>query len=154
MSIKDINLNQISPIIPNDFIKTIFGEITNIIQKICQEHKLDYNLIHAQYANEISKIGVKFGIKKRNKRQLNNNERCMGRKIDGKQCTRGRRLNSEYCKSHENKLPQGRIDEPYVEKTTIKRGRRKKHKVVDYVETYITIIAISIMLIIYESLFS
>lgn len=140
MNKTDINFNQIAPIIPNELFKTIFNEIGSIIKKICEENDLDYEKISNDYFNDISKLGIKFGIKKRNKRKLNENEQCMGRKIDGKQCTRGRRDNSEYCKSHANKLPQGRIDEPFVNKCNIKRGRKKKNKVIDYVETHLEVL--------------
>ena len=52
---------------------------------------------------------------------------CMGRKIDGLQCTRRRLPNSEYCKSHCRKLPNGRIDEPNpLPKVKAKRGRKRK----------------------------
>ena len=51
----------------------------------------------------------------------------MGRKIDGLQCTRRRLPNSEYCKSHSRKLPNGRVDQPNpVPKVKAKRGRKRK----------------------------
>ena len=53
--------------------------------------------------------------------------RCMGRKIDGEQCTRSRRNGCDYCLSHSKRLPHGRIDDPnYVKKVKGKRGRKKK----------------------------
>ncbi len=140
MSVTDISLSNISPIIPNDLFKTIFNEINVIIKKICNDNNLDYDDVISKYSLDISKLGLKFGIKKRNKRKLDHNEQCMGRKIDGKQCTRGRRPHSEFCKSHQNKLPHGRIDEPYKNKECIKRGRKKKDKVIDYVSTSLEII--------------
>mgnify|MGYP001330335647 CR=1 FL=1 len=140
MSVTDININQISPLISNEMFKNIFNEINVIIKKICIENNLNPEDVIAKHTSDISKLGLKYGIKKRNKRKLNKNEQCMGRKIDGKQCTRGRRPNCEFCKSHENKLAHGRIDEPYQNKESIKRGRKKKNKVIDYVSTSLEII--------------
>ena len=74
----------------------------------------------------INKIGVKFGVKKRNRRILPKDLQCMGRKLDFKQCTRGRIDGTEYCKSHKNKLKYGRIDDELEYKPVKKRGRRKK----------------------------
>ena len=119
MSVTDININQISPLISNEMFKNIFNEINVIIKKICIENNLNPEDVIAKHTSDISKLGLKYGIKKRNKRKLNKNEQCMGRKIDGKQCTRGRRPNCEFCKSHENKLAHGRIDEPYQNKESI-----------------------------------
>ena len=140
MSVTDINLNTITPIIPNELFKTIFNELNIIIKKICNDNNLEYDEVINKYSVDISKLGLKFGIKKRNKRKLNQNKQCMGRKIDGKQCTRGRRSHSDFCKSHENKLPHGRIDEPYKNKELIKRGRKRKAKFIDYVSTSLEII--------------
>jgi len=38
-------------------------------------------------------------------------EQCMGRKQDGKQCTRKRKPNIEFCGKHENNRRYGRIDD-------------------------------------------
>ena len=65
MNKTDINFNQITPIIPNDLFKTIFSEISIIIKKICIDNDLDYDKVSKQYSNDISKLGIKFGIKKR-----------------------------------------------------------------------------------------
>ena len=59
-------------------------------------------------------------------------QQCMGRKLDGKQCTRGRKDGTEFCKSHLNKLPFGRIDDDdYCVKEPSKRGRKRKNNVFD-----------------------
>ena len=44
-------------------------------------------------------------MKKRNRRILNSNEQCMGRKIDGTSI-RSKRDKSDYCLSHQKGLPQ------------------------------------------------
>ena len=65
----------------------------------------------------------------------------MGRKLDGKQCTRGRKDNTEFCKSHLNKLPFGRIDDDdYCVKEPSKRGRKRKNNLLNcnkYIVTHI-----------------
>jgi len=140
MTEKDINLVEIKPIIPNDLFKLINVELNKILEKICYDNNLNSDMILEKYANDISKIGSKFGFKKRNRRVLPFEFQCMGRKLDGKQCTRGKRDHSDYCKSHENKLPYGRIDEPFKFKETKVRGRKKKDKLNDFIATHVEVI--------------
>ena len=140
MTETDIKLGDISPIIPNNLFKLINYELNTIIEKICNENNLDFKDISDKYSEDITKIGTKFGIKKRNRRVLPAEFQCMGRKLDGKQCTRGKRDNSDYCKSHENKLPFGRIDEPFKGKELKNRGRKKRVKTNDYIATHVEII--------------
>jgi hypothetical protein len=74
-------------------------------------------------------ISKKYNItpKKRNRKHIPTSDMCMGRKIDGLQCTRRRLPNSEYCKSHCRKLPNGRVDQPNpIPKVKAKRGRKRK----------------------------
>lgn len=149
---QDIELSDINPIVPNEYFKIIKGEMLNIINSICGELNNDlHNCITAfsdenginsddfvnkykfnsasyidKYMTNINKIGVKFGVKKRNRRILPKDLQCMGRKLDFKQCTRGRIDGTEYCKSHKNKLKYGRIDDELEYKPVKKRGRRKK----------------------------
>lgn len=140
MSEKDININEIKPIIPNEIFKFVNLELDKILKQLCDDYNLDYNNIKDQYGSDINKIGAKFGVKKRNRRILPPTLQCMGRKLDGKQCTRGKRDNSEFCKSHENKLPYGRIDEPFKGKELTKRGRKKKMRQNDYIATHMEVI--------------
>ena len=137
---KDICLADITPIIPNDLFKVINGEIKTIIENICKDNGLDNRTILNKYNDDISKIGAKFGVKRRNRRVLSSDLQCMGRKLDGEQCTRGKKDGTDYCKSHQNKLPFGRIDEPFKCKETNKRGRKKKNKMNDYILTHHEII--------------
>ena len=52
---------------------------------------------------------------------------CLGRKLDGKQCTRKKHIDSNFCKSHYNKLSNGRIDQPNNKVIKCnKRGRKRK----------------------------
>ena len=140
MTEKDINIVEITPIIPIELFKLINVELNKILETICLDNNLDSKLILEKYANDIAKIGSKFGVKKRNRRVLPLEFQCMGRKLDGKQCTRGRRDNSEYCKSHENKLPYGRIDQPFKLKETKVRGRKKRDKLNDFIATHVEVI--------------
>jgi len=47
---------------------------------------------------------------KRKRNIIPDNKRCLGRKIDGLRCTRSRKY-GEFCKSHFNSLPNGRVDD-------------------------------------------
>ena len=127
MEKSDIDINKIQPIIPSNIYKILKEEINGIITKISKENGLNSQDILQKYDKDISKIGVEIGIKKRNRRILPDEIRCMGRKIDGKQCTRSKRADSEFCLSHIKRLPHGRIDDDtYQAKVKGKRGRKKK----------------------------
>ena len=133
MSEKDIKLNDINPLISNDIFKIIVYEFNNILEDLCNTNNLNYKEISNMYSNRISKVGMKIGIKKRNRRVLPTNLLCMGRKLDGKQCTRSRQPNSEFCKSHSNKLTYGRIDD----NQEIKKKKKKKNKNDEFLVTYV-----------------
>lgn len=135
----DICINDISPIISTDLFKVLKTDFLDILGSICDKHSLDYNSVLNDYSLKISKLGTKYGIKQRNRRKLNPENTCMGRKGDGKQCTRGRRTGSDYCKSHENNLPEGRIDELYTKKNK-NRGRKKTNKTNEYINTKLELI--------------
>ena len=133
MTEKDIVIGDINPLISNDAFKIIIYEFNNILENLCENYDLDFKEISKMYSNKISQVGMKIGIKKRNRRVLPPNLLCMGRKLDGQQCTRGRRPDSEYCKSHSNKLTYGRIDD----NMEIKKKKKKKNKSDDYLVTYV-----------------
>ena len=137
MASKDITIGDIHPIVPSDLYKVIKTDFCDILYMVCEKHGIDYTNTLDEYSVELSKLGYKYGIKHRNRKTLNNEERCMGRKGDGKQCTRGRRSGSEYCKSHENNLPEGRADEPYEKTPPKNRGRKRINKNKSYIETHI-----------------
>lgn len=138
----EIDIKSIKPIMPSDLFNIIQDEIDNMFKKICLDYKLDIDVISKKYNMDVTKIGIKLGVKKRNRRVLPSHLQCMGRKLDGKQCTRGRKDNSDYCKSHMNKLPYGRIDDEFKLKEPLKRGRKRKSssKEVEYVYTHIDVI--------------
>jgi len=140
----DIELSNIKPIIPNDVFKVIKEELSNLIIKIANDNHLDKKKILNDYSDDISKIGVKMGIKRRNRRSLPHDLQCVGRKIDSQQCTRSKRTGSDFCLSHIKRLPHGRIDDPeYQEKEKGKRGRKKKatdYNSDEYIATHLEII--------------
>jgi hypothetical protein len=136
----EFDLSSIKPLVSNDLLKTVVEELDIIICKIAVKYKISLAELKDFVRDDISKIGIKMGIKKRNRRVLPPHKQCMGRKLDGNQCTRGRYKEcSEYCKSHANKLPLGRIDDKLEPKEHLPRGRKKKlgRKSVDYIVTKI-----------------
>lgn len=136
----EFDLSSIKPLVSNDLLKTVIDEVDTIMGKIAKNYKIPLNELKDFVREDISKLGIKMGIKKRNRRILPPHKQCMGRKLDGNQCTRGRhKPNSEYCKSHANKLPLGRIDDKLEPKEQLPRGRKKKlgSKSTDYIITKI-----------------
>lgn len=70
----------------------------------------------------------KINSKKRNRRVIDKDCMCMGRKLDTLQCTRRRLPGHDYCLSHVKNRPNGRIDEEIViKKSKGKRGRKRKN---------------------------
>ena len=132
MEEKDFDLKKLAPLVSSDLFKFVNDEVKTIIEKICLNYNLNYTEVLEKYNIDLLNIGAKFGVKKRNRRVLPANKQCMGRKLDGKQCTRGRKDGTEFCKSHLNKLPFGRIDdEDYCVKEPSKRGRKRKNNVLN-----------------------
>ena len=133
-----MEINKIEPIIPQDIFKIFNDEISTILNSISIDYDIDDKELIDKYSPNILNMSIKLGVKKRNKRVLPNEVRCMGRKIDGEQCTRSRRNGCEYCLSHQKSLPHGRIDDNnYVKKVKGKRGRKKKSIENDYIATHI-----------------
>ena len=124
---KTLDIGNIKPLISGDLFKVIKEEITNLLTKVLDENDVCIENITEKYEEDISKIGLKLGIKKRNRRSLPKELQCMGRKLDGLQCTRSKRSGSDYCLSHIKRLPHGRIDdESFNLKSKGKRGLKKK----------------------------
>ena len=82
-------------------------------------------LISDKVRNVLEGVSLKFGISEgeleefmvcENEKQTKKFsgkqcEQCMGRKQDGKQCTRKRKPGKEFCGKHENNRRYGRIDD-------------------------------------------
>ena len=118
---------HIQPIISAKLIKTFDELYSLMLNSISEKYNLNKDELKTSFKLDSTKLAVELGIKKRNRRILDNNKRCMGRKFDGNQCTRSRRGDADYCLSHEKNLPQGRIDDvSFKPKEKGKRGRKKK----------------------------
>ena len=120
-----LEIKDIKPIVPSELYKIIKDETQNLLGKIAEEYNLDVNELTSKYQDDISKISVKLGIKKRNRRVLPPELQCMGRKCGGGQCTRSRKPGKDYCLSHLKNLKYGSIlDESIEFKAKGKRGRK------------------------------
>ena len=136
----DFDIDQIKPLVSTDILKIVLNEVDDILLKLSSHYNLSISDIRDHVKDDLNKMSIKLGIKKRNRRVLPPDKQCMGRKLDGKQCTRGRYKEcSEFCKSHDNKLPLGRIDDEYVQKEPSQRGRKRKNgkKSSEYILTHI-----------------
>lgn len=136
----EFDIESIKPLVSNDILKLVTDEIDKILIKVSDRYDLSIGDIRDCTKENITKLGMCLGIKKRNRRILPADKQCMGRKLDGNQCTRGRhKEGSEYCKSHANKLPLGRIDDEFIPKEPSQRGRKRKgtKKMTDYILTRI-----------------
>ena len=141
MEEKDFDIKKLTPLVSCELFKFVNEEVKTIIEKLCVNYNLNLCEVLDKYNIDILNIGTKFGVKKRNRRVLPSNKQCMGRKLDGKQCTRGRKDETEFCKSHLNKLPFGRIDDAdFCVKEPSKRGRKRKNNILNcnkYIVTHI-----------------
>lgn len=102
----------------------------------------NYNLtsLHVEIKENVFKI-IEFH-KKKEKFEIPFNEKCKGRKINSKQCSRRCKAGQIYCGSHLKSLPFGNItDEELILPIKIKgkRGRKKKinNQTSNYIETRI-----------------
>jgi hypothetical protein len=136
----EVDFDKVKPLVSNDLLKIVIEEVNNMLYKVSTHYNLQFGDVKELVKHDINKFGVKLGVKKRNRRVLPKDKQCMGRKIDGNQCTRGRyKEGCDYCKSHDNKLPLGRIDDELEHKEPLQRGRKKKgsKKSLEYIFTNI-----------------
>ena len=123
----NVEIKDIKPIVPSEVYKIIKDETNDLLAKIAEEYNLNLSELTNKYQEDISKISVKLGIKKRNRRVLPPELQCLGRKSGGGQCTRSRKPGKDYCLSHLKNLKYGSILDENVEiKSKGKRGRKKK----------------------------
>ena len=85
--LKTVDLKNIQPIISQEIFKIFEDEVTNIIENISEQYNISKEELKNKFMPNILNISIKMGVKKRNKRVLPSEVRCMGRKIDGEQCT-------------------------------------------------------------------
>jgi hypothetical protein len=120
----NINTMDNNIILKNPIFKMFKEELENMLHTISQTYDIDYEeLKKLSFSN--ANLAIQYGIRKRIKRKIDKDKQCMGRKIDGHQCTRSRRDNLEYCLSHQKNLKFGRIDDG---KVITHEGERKKKK--------------------------
>ena len=72
---------------------------------------------------------------KRTRTIIPDNNRCLGRKLDGMRCTRRRIQEKEFCRSHTKSLPNGRIDDERIAESKKKQGIARKYNN-DYLRVY------------------
>ena len=111
-------------------MEDIKKKFTDILLDISEKYNLDYNNLKKEYQLFSKENTEKLAPKpKRKRNKIPDKIRCMGRKQCGNQCTRKRRIDIEFCGSHQKGLPYGRIDDgiDYKPKEKGKRGRKKKN---------------------------
>ena len=133
---------NIEPIISSHLLKIFTDELNSIYSKISEKYtEIDMEELKSLYNLDASKLAINLGIKKRTRKKLDEDKICQGRKGDGNQCTRSKRVNSEYCLSHEKNLPHGRIDDTnYKPKVKGQRGRKRKDHVFKENDEYLPVI--------------
>ena len=107
-----MNYNKINKVIEEQHIKNIEKILTNI--------SLYYKINKKELFDKFLHTNKTVKTYKNKKKVLDKEYRCMGRKQDGTQCSRGRKF-GDYCGKH-NPPKFGRIDEP------INEGLFKKKK--------------------------
>ena len=101
--------------------------ISNMVIEELKKNNSTKQEINAKIFNDTIKR-YKLISKKRNRRVVNKDCMCMGRKLDSLQCTRRRLPGQEYCLSHVKNRPNGRVDQEIVEKKPKgRRGRKRKN---------------------------
>ena len=118
-----------------------------MFKKECDEiikYMIDKYQINETYENIKLDIlnNVYKNIKARkNNLKLNPEDKCLGRKADGSQCSRRKKDNLCYCGSHNKKLTRGHINDGIIitPKEKGKRGRKKKNNNNEYnlIETWV-----------------
>lgn len=137
MNKNDLSVPKLSPVLSNEIVNAIDDEIVKCLTSISNKYKIPYNNLLLEKPN-INKICTLIGLKKRIRRTLPEDLMCMGRKLDGEQCSRSRLNNSDYCLTHQKRLPNGRIDDSnYIPKEKGKRGRKKKFSDIENSDEYI-----------------
>ena len=124
--------SKVNPDRLSDNHKQMYDLVTYVINKVYEvkyeqgENINKKDLISLIFNNAIKVYKIK--PKQRNRRIIDKNKCCMGRKLDTLQCTRKRLEGNDYCLSHLKNRPNGRIDENIIaKKKKGKRGRKRKN---------------------------
>ncbi len=93
--------------------KIINTEMDKILSIISKEYKLDKDSLLDKVKRDwsINLLDYSDVIKQRKSRPINPNNLCMARKPNLKRCTRIKKINCDYCASHQFNILYGRIDE-------------------------------------------
>jgi len=120
-------------ILKNPIFKMFKDELESMLRSISTTYNIDYEeLAKLSFSN--SNLAIQYGIRKRIKRKIDKDKQCMGRKIDGEQCTRSKKDTKEYCLSHQKNLKFGRVDDGRVITLETERKKKKRHGD-DYIAT-------------------
>lgn len=128
----DTGLNSI--ILKNPIFKMFKEELDKMLQAISLNYNIPYDEV-SQIAFNNSNIALQYGIRKRTKRKIEASKQCMGRKIDGEQCTRSKKGPHEYCLSHHKNLKFGRIDDEKFNNMNQTKISQNKKKSDEYLAT-------------------
>ena len=138
----DTMTNNIDKILNNGLVKfenkmqtSMYFVCYKTMTEFCNSIKTTHNItvpkefIDNHIINALPNLIKEYtgNLKKRCKKIINLEMICIGRKLDGKQCTRQKHNDTDFCRSHFIKLSNGRIDQP--EKTIIRNKRGRKRKV-------------------------
>ena len=135
---ENIDLRDISKNLGN----ILKQKINEIIVAISIDYNLDEHELLSKYSPKIQMNQENTKIKRKRK-IIPKDQCCLGRKQFGEQCTRRKKMGSEFCGSHMKSLPYGRIDDKkeFLCKVKGKRGRKKKKTLLEdndeYIQTWI-----------------
>lgn len=123
-----------SIILKNPIFKMFKEEFDKMLDAISVHYNLNLDEV-SKIAFNNSNIALQYGIRKRTKRKIDACNQCMGRKIDGEQCTRSRKGSYEYCLSHHKNLKFGRIDDIKFNNISVGKICQNKKKSDEYLAT-------------------
>ena len=125
----------------NSKISTILNSyIYGVVDLIITNYNLynEKDNIQKLVSEHFNNLNVKLN---RKKKEINDDERCKGRKIDGFQCSRRCKCGKDFCGSHLKNLTYGSINDGKILtiKEKGKRGRKKKevNNNSNFIETWI-----------------
>ena len=137
-----MSVPSIKPIVNASTLNIFSQEIDGVLKLISEKYGLNHDELKTSVGFDSSKLAIKLGIKRRNRKVLDPCDQCMARKGDGNQCGRSKKGESEFCLTHQRSLPQGRIDDnTWQEKAKGKRGRKKKECPFENSDEYVATIA-------------
>lgn len=126
-AVNDTNIQQIK----HNIETVVDSEVQFRIDKLIVMLSESYNIPKVEIYQKIMAFDDKLQItESKDSEQIIdiNNFKCLGRTKFSTQCSRSRQPDSQFCGSHINKLPYGKIDDSIPTKSSFKkRGRPKKN---------------------------